>query len=97
MSPNQAAAFEAVIEEASKDRNGPAREAAEAIIGGRADLLPPLYQGYDPWFQGQVCLAAWLAMGEEAPSDCPAKAAGFLFPGERPPLGRSSPPQAAAP
>jgi hypothetical protein len=76
--------------EAKGDPDHPAAEAVEALKGGRGDLLPPLYLGRDPWFQGQVCLAAALALGPEAPPDCPARAAGFLFPGERPPLDRTT-------
>jgi tetratricopeptide (TPR) repeat protein len=72
--------------EAAGDPSGPSLEAVEAIIEGRGDLLEALYLGRDPWFQGRVCLAAWLALGTGAPADCPERAAGFLFPGERPPM-----------
>jgi tetratricopeptide (TPR) repeat protein len=75
--------------DASSDPSGPAKEAVEAIKSGRGDLLPGLYLGREPWFQGQVCLAAMLALGDGAPADCPARAAGFLFPGERPPLDKA--------
>ena len=79
-------ALEAAIREAGSDPNGPAPKVIEAIKSGRADLLPSLYLGRDPWFQGQACLAAWLALGDAAPEDCLSRASGFLFPGERPPL-----------
>jgi tetratricopeptide (TPR) repeat protein len=66
-----------------------AAEAAEAIQAGDGDELWSLLEGQDPWFQGQACLAGHLALGADAPPKCLQRAAGFLFPGERPVLAET--------
>jgi hypothetical protein len=63
-----------------------AAQAIKALKEGEPAALKSIYVGLSPKFQGQICLAAWLAAASQAPADCPARAAGFLFPGERPPF-----------
>jgi hypothetical protein len=67
-----------------------ASRAIDALKTYDPNLFPDIYLGQDLLFQGKFCLAAYLALKDKAPPDCPAKAAGFLFPGERPPMSQFS-------